>query len=84
MPTMRAKNGVIVRKLRANARRDCFLADIGMASSVDQAALVAARQFFLRMPDDQHCAEETEKFGVRHKKFRRIGESSVHGINIGD
>ena len=55
---MRAEDGIDVLQVRANARGDRFLADIRVASAVDQSFLMAAGQLFLRLSDKEHRAVE--------------------------
>ena len=47
--------------MRTDADGDRFLADVGVAGTVDQAALMAAGQLLLALPDELHGAVEGEE-----------------------
>ena len=53
---MRAEDDVVCAQMRTDADGDGFLPDVGVASPVDQPALMAARQLLLALPDELHGA----------------------------
>ena len=55
---MSTKDCILRIQMSTNARRDGFLPDVGVTSSVDEASLVAPSQFFFGVPNDQHGAKE--------------------------
>ena len=60
---VRAEDGIIVTKVRTHAGGDCFLADVGVARTMNQPARVASRELLLRRADQLHGAVEIS--GVR-------------------
>jgi hypothetical protein len=66
MSAVRAEDGVVMGQMCADPCRNRFLANISMASAVDQALLVAAREFLFRLADKEHCAVEVEQLIVLH------------------
>ena len=71
---MRAKDNVLFAQMSTNRSGNCFLADIRMARSVNEAPLMAASEFFFRLSDDLHCSIETKKYllrwEIRHRYFK--------------
>ena len=53
---MRAENHVVCAQVSTHSHGDGFLPDVGVASPMDQAALMAARQLFLTLPYQLHGA----------------------------
>jgi hypothetical protein len=47
---MRTEDHVVCVQVSTHSHGDGFLPDVGVASPMDQAALVAARQLFLTLP----------------------------------
>ena len=66
MPTVRAENWIVVRQMSTHAGRDRLLPDIGVTRPEEEPSLMAAREFLLRMPDDEHRAEEGKELVIRH------------------
>src|SRR5262249_9104242 len=58
-----AEDDVVGPKVRAYADGDRFLADVGVAGAVDQAALVRAGELFLAQADQEHATVEVEHHG---------------------
>jgi hypothetical protein len=58
--SMRTENRVAFGQMGTYPRSDRFLANVGVASAVDQAALVATRQFLFGLAYDLHRAIQIE------------------------
>ena len=61
MPTVRTEDGVFFSKVRKNACRDRFLADIRVARSVDQSTLMGLRQPIFALANNLHRSIEPEE-----------------------
>ena len=71
MSAMRAEDRIVVREMRADARRNGFLSDIRMTRAEDQATLVATCEFLFGLSDDLHRAIELKQqsFVISHSSF---------------
>ena len=58
MAAMRAEDGIRFMQMRAHTRGDGFLADIGVAGSGDEPALMRFCQAFFHHADREHGAVE--------------------------
>ena len=47
-------------EMRANTGRNRFLADVGMASAVDESTLVRPGQLFFAAPNEKHSSVEAQ------------------------
>jgi hypothetical protein len=61
VPAVRTKNWVIVFQLRTDSCRNRFLSNIGMAGTVNQAALMAPRKFLFGKSNQQHGTVQTKQ-----------------------
>ena len=61
MAAVRAEDGVRFMQMRAHARGDGFLADIGVAGTVDESALMRFCESLLHHADDEHGAVELKR-----------------------
>ena len=53
---MRAEHDILMRQVCANGGRDRFLADVSMASPMNQAALMTSSQLLFGLPNELHGA----------------------------
>jgi putative transposase len=58
---MRAEDGIRFMQMRAHTRGDCFLADIGVAGSGDEPALMRFREPLLDHADGEHGAVKLKR-----------------------
>jgi hypothetical protein len=64
--TMRAEDCVGFRQMRTDASRYCFLPDVCMTRPVNKSALMTAREFLFRMPDNEHGAIQRQNLVIGH------------------
>jgi len=62
MSAVGAEDNVLRAQMRAYAGRDRLLADVGVASAVDQAALVRFDQLLLGAANQQHLPIKLQQF----------------------
>ena len=65
MAAVRGEDRISVGQMSADTRRNCLLADVGVACAVDQPALMTAREFFFGLTNDLHRPIESEDLFVR-------------------
>jgi hypothetical protein len=61
VPAVRAEDHVVLTQVGAHADGDRLLADVGVAGSVDQSALMGAGQLLLALPDQLHLPVEPQE-----------------------
>ena len=69
MPAVRAEDNVIVPEVGADTAGDGFFTDIGVAGSVNQAALMSFRERLLGPADDEHLAVKVEQLLLGDDRF---------------
>ena len=72
MSAMGAEDRIFFCEMRAHPCGDCFLANVRVARAMNESALMAARQLFFRVADDEHGTEEGQKIGWIHRGRREI------------
>jgi hypothetical protein len=75
---MGAEHHIARIQVGAHTRGDCLLPHIGVAGTMDQPALVAARELFLGVPYDQHGPVQIRQIlpaGRRHLLLRSLGST---------
>jgi hypothetical protein len=73
VPAVRAEDRVPGVEVRADARGDRLLADVGVAGPVDQALLMGTRQVLLAPADRLHRPVERPQFVERPRRVLRHG-----------
>jgi len=76
VPTMRAENDVFGLEMSADSDRDGLLADVRVASAMDQSALMRPGQLLLTAANQQHLAVKQQELA-----FVQSGEA-VHGLLV--
>jgi hypothetical protein len=74
---VRTENYVIRAEMGTDADGYGFLADVGVASAVDQAALVRPGQLLLGAPDKEHAAKEGQEYLFVETGWRRCRHAGV-------
>ena len=65
MSAMSGEDRIVLRQMSTDTGRNRLLANIRVTRSVDEAALMTAREFFFRLPNDLHRPIEGEDSFVR-------------------
>ncbi len=73
MTAMGAEHDIFMIQMGTHASGDGFFANVGMAGSVDQSALVGSRKLFFALADDLHLAIQRQ---------HDFGRESIHGVNF--
>ncbi len=64
--TMRAEDDAAFRQRSTHGRRDRLFADVGVTRAEHEALLMAACEFFFRLPDDLHRAVQRKQLVIGH------------------
>ncbi len=72
MPAMRAEDRIVVREMRADTRRNGFLANIRVTRAEYESALMATRQFLFGLSNDLHRPIEGEERGFSQIAFCEV------------
>ena len=67
---VRAEDGIVRTKVRTHASGDCFLADVGVASAMNQPARVTSCELLLRRANQLHGAVEVSGVGAHCAAIR--------------
>ena len=70
---MRAEDWIVVIEMCADTGGDRFLTDVGVASAMNHAALMAAGEFFFGVANCEHCAKQAQQLSAVRKRAPAVG-----------